>query len=145
MSDEFTLTLNSPITEEQWDIITDVDFDNTNEITFHTKHGKEVKFVKASTQPEPCEDAVSRSLMREIGATCMARRGEDGELYALGSLDMLPPVTPKRKTGRWVNNIHDLPVCDQCGYMTPYDRAIDDYEYGNYCPNCGAKMEVKNG
>lgn len=52
MSDKFTLTLNSPITEEQWDAITDVDFEHTNEITFHTKHGKEVKFAKASAQPE---------------------------------------------------------------------------------------------
>lgn len=50
--DEMTLTLNSPITEEQWDVITDVDFEHTNEITFHTKHGKIVKFVKASAQPE---------------------------------------------------------------------------------------------
>ena len=41
-----TLTLNSPITEEQWDAITDVDFDNTDKIYFHTKHGKEVYFVK---------------------------------------------------------------------------------------------------
>lgn len=44
--DEFTLALNSPITEEQWDTIADVDFDHTNEITFHTKHGKQVVFVK---------------------------------------------------------------------------------------------------
>ena len=55
MSDEFTFTLNSPITEEQWDMIADVDFDHTNEITFHTKHGKDVKFVKADAQPEPHE------------------------------------------------------------------------------------------
>ena len=48
---EMTLTLNSPITEEQWDAITDVDFEHTNEVVFHTKHGKEVKFVKASVQP----------------------------------------------------------------------------------------------
>jgi len=56
--DEMTLTLNSPITEEQWDAITDVDFEHTNEITFYTKHGKEVKFVKASAQPEiiRCKD-----------------------------------------------------------------------------------------
>lgn len=40
------LTLNSPITEEQWDAITDVDFDNTDRISFHTKHGKEVEFIK---------------------------------------------------------------------------------------------------
>lgn len=48
--DELSFTLNNPITEEQWDMISDVDLDNTNEITFYTKHGKEVKFVKA--QPE---------------------------------------------------------------------------------------------
>lgn len=46
MSEQFTLKLNSPITEEQWDEITDVDFDHTEEIFFHTKHGKEVTFVK---------------------------------------------------------------------------------------------------
>ena len=46
MRDQFTLKLNSPITEEQWDAITDVDFDHTEEIFFHTKHGKDVTFVK---------------------------------------------------------------------------------------------------
>ena len=45
--DEMTLTLNSPITEEQWDAITDVDFDRTDRIRFSTKHGKKVEFVKA--------------------------------------------------------------------------------------------------
>lgn len=46
MTDIFELTLSSPITEEQWDAITDVDFDHTDRITFHTKHGKEVEFSK---------------------------------------------------------------------------------------------------
>ena len=46
------------MTLDSWDIIADVDFDYTNEITFLTKHGKEVKFVKASAQPEiiHCKD-----------------------------------------------------------------------------------------
>ena len=44
--DEFKFTLNNPLTEEEWDMITDVDFDHTNKIWFHTKHGKEVVFVK---------------------------------------------------------------------------------------------------
>lgn len=47
MTDTFEFTLNNPLTEEQWDQIADVDFDNTNRIWFHTKHGKEVEFVKA--------------------------------------------------------------------------------------------------
>lgn len=41
-----TFRLNSPITEEQWDAITDVDFEHTDRIWFSTKHGKEVEFVK---------------------------------------------------------------------------------------------------
>ena len=44
--DEMTLKLNSPITEEQWDDITDVDFDRTDRIWFNTKHGKKVEFTK---------------------------------------------------------------------------------------------------
>ena len=44
--DEFTITLNSPLTEEQWDMIADYDFEHTDRIWFHTKHGKEVEFVK---------------------------------------------------------------------------------------------------
>ena len=46
MSDYLKFTLHHPITEEEWDAITDVDFDHTEEIFFHTKHGKEVTFVK---------------------------------------------------------------------------------------------------
>lgn len=44
--DDFTMKLNSPLTEEQWDILTDVDFDHTPSVTFHTKHSKDVEFVK---------------------------------------------------------------------------------------------------
>lgn len=43
-----TLTLDSPLTEEQWDAITDVDFDATEQIYFNTKHGKNVEFIKTS-------------------------------------------------------------------------------------------------
>ena len=44
--DELTLTLNSPITDEQFDQIADYSFDNTDKIWFHTKQGKVVEFVK---------------------------------------------------------------------------------------------------
>lgn len=52
-------------------------------------------------------------------------------------------VEPVRH-GRWINDRNDIPMCSICGYYTPYDRAIDDYEYGNFCPNCGARMESEN-
>ena len=63
-----TLTLNSPITEEHWDALTDVDFDNTEEIHFHTKHGKEVHFVKRKTGKW-----IKRDVFRQIhGISCSA-------------------------------------------------------------------------
>lgn len=42
---------------------------------------------------------------------------------------------------KWVNNEGCIPECSNRHYLTPYDYSIDDYEYGNYCPNCGAKMK----
>ena len=46
MSDEFTFTLDNPLTEEQWDMITDVEFESTESVWFHTKHGKDIEFAK---------------------------------------------------------------------------------------------------
>lgn len=40
------LSLNSPITREEWDRITDVELERTEEITFRTPSGKEVPFRK---------------------------------------------------------------------------------------------------
>ena len=62
------------------------------------------------------------------------------EPYYHALSEAIRALSAERK-GKWVNNIHDIPICNQCGYMTPFDRAIDDYEYGNYCPSCGARME----
>lgn len=66
--DELTLTLNSPITEEQWDAITDVDFDHTDRIFFHTKHGKEVEFAKVVR----CKDCVKREICRTTNIWAVA-------------------------------------------------------------------------
>ena len=40
------LSLSSPITREEWDRITDVELERTEEITFRTPSGKEVPFRK---------------------------------------------------------------------------------------------------
>lgn len=44
------------------------------------------------------------------------------------------------KHGEWKNN-EGIAMCSECGYIPPYDNAIDDIFYSNYCPNCGAKMD----
>ena len=48
--DEFRFTLDTPITEEVMDDITDADFDHTNRISFITKHGKKVDFMKLTSE-----------------------------------------------------------------------------------------------
>ena len=48
--DELTFTLNSPLTESDWDMIEDVNFEHTDSIIFHTKNGKIVKFVKVEEE-----------------------------------------------------------------------------------------------
>lgn len=55
--DEMKFTLHNPLTKEEWDIIEDVDFEHTSSITFHTKHGKNVEFVKRKTGKWiPCDE-----------------------------------------------------------------------------------------
>lgn len=45
------------------------------------------------------------------------------------------------KHGEWTT-IDGISRCSECGYIPLYDNAIDDLFYSDYCPNCGAKMEV---
>ena len=83
---------------------------------------------------EPCEDAISRQFMLDLGATCLAARDKQGELTAIVGIEFLPSVQPKVKTGKWVAvGNTDAATC-KCGFFT------DRYLIYNYCPNCGARM-----
>lgn len=44
--DEFKMELNSPITDEQWNAITDAELEHSKEIEFTTPSGKKVLFQK---------------------------------------------------------------------------------------------------
>ena len=56
-------------------------------------------------------------------------------LNAQQFIHLLPSVEPERKTGMWIENKWGEETCSECGY-------IHKAEGTNYCPNCGAKMEV---
>lgn len=83
--DELTLSLNSPISDEQWDRLTDVELDHTDKIVFTTKAGKKVEFVKVVR----CEDCVNRVVNEHRGekgymplkAMC---RLDTGDIFELG-------------------------------------------------------------
>lgn len=109
-------------------------------------------------QPEPCEDAVSRKAVFEA----MIEKGQHSRRYRLGetwelngteireTLDTVPSVTPKRKTGKWntyYHGINETPSftysCNQCGCSAPYELYGGKYSQKkwSFCPNCYAKME----
>ena len=115
-----------------------------------------------------CDDAVSRLAVRH--ALCKAVH-KDEEIPCenqtasclwsktrvcdcVREIDALPPVTPKRKTGKWiheiVNNYTEKTYCSECGESAPFVLVSDDY-YGvhvhgevrktDFCPNCGVKLD----
>lgn len=105
-------------------------------------------------QRELCDDAISRQAAQaKIKSICDEYRlsYEDGErkaatggsAYALGhAFDDLPPVTPTRKTGKWICFDKDRfpinPHCTNCGGEPYFSNDIHQYKY---CPYCGTEME----
>jgi hypothetical protein len=58
--------------------------------------------------------------------------------------DLLPPVTPQPKIGHWIEEVDDYVEvmrwhCDRCYEDSGFTTTCK----WDYCPNCGAKMEVE--
>ena len=103
------------------------------------------------------DDLISRQAaeMALIEKGQHSRRYKWGEIWELNGLeirevlDNLPSVQPKEKTGHWtiIGKVfiplfrggyeHELQYkCSECGF----EHALPIPK--NFCPNCGAKMEV---
>ena len=88
-------------------------------------------------------DLISRkAALSEIGRSLFV-----GEAYR--KVRQIPIEKPEQKKGRWIDAIlpsdnGDLPVqvCDQCNTFFPLMYTGGGH---NYCPNCGARMEVEKG
>ena len=64
--------------------------------------------------------------------------------HILVAIATLPPVEPERKPGKWLLKIEDWNrwTCSECGFSTRTDIHVTlGYDY---CPKCGAKMEVES-
>ena len=101
-------------------------------------------------EQEPCEDAVSRQALYEW----LDGWKEKNKYYhphtkneiipiceVIDIIQSLPSVTPKPKTGRWIDiMVGDMPAqaCDQCNTFYPLAYTGGGHKF---CPNCGAKME----
>ena len=112
----------------------------------------EAQFEVPSAEPELCEDAVSRKAVYEA----MVEKGQRSRRYRLGetwelngaeireTLDTVPPVTPKRKTGKWIEELRGIMVteyrCSECGRLVRDDTGYDVAKDYPFC-HCGAKMD----
>ena len=102
-----------------------------------------------------CEDCISRqavinTIFYKADNNCDVVLSTD----LMDRIKQLPSVTPQQKaTGSWVEkqvvDNEEVEIeqwqsarCSKCDkyHTTPYSYYFNDY---NYCPNCGAKMEVE--
>ena len=88
--------------------------------------------------PNTCGDAISRAIVQEEISKSIALKENPYQMYK--RIQVVPSVTSQQRTGRWIlhpNGIYAHLVCDKCLSCAPYDCKT------NYCPDCGAKMEVE--
>lgn len=120
------------------------------------------KKLEEYLEQQTCDDAISRE--DALQALCRAVHKNDDNIPCINQrvsclwnktkvqdyaeeILKLPSVTPQPKTGYWIekdgydgDTYYD---CSECGESwatiegTPWDNGM------NYCPNCGAKMEVE--
>ena len=97
---------------------------------------------------DSCEDAVSRQrLLSDLKELITAWKKYPvmaeqikGVETAIGYVEAIPPVTPKRKTGRWL--IRDGISGAQCSECKMYFKDVYDMDNSDsFCRHCGAKME----
>ena len=101
----------------------------------------------------PCEDAVSRS--EALKKFTYNHKGERIPDYDCDNFPVqidiktvkeilrdLPSVQPQPKTGHWIEHIHNGMHYIECSKCSSWFLRMY-LTRNSYCPNCGAKMEVK--
>ena len=92
--------------------------------------------IKALEQ-QLCEDCISR---QEV-INCVT--SNEFRYKIVEDIKTLPPVTPKEKTGHWIENAPEYQnidppyICSECGNM--------HLRKTNYCDQCGARMFEPQG
>jgi hypothetical protein len=101
----------------------------------------------AEQRGERMDDLISRQAVKELAHNQMREKycgmalKKQRDFYiklADSIIDLLPSIQPKRGRWQYNNKIGTFKIftCDQCGWNS-------EAEF-NFCPNCGAKMEVNN-
>lgn len=100
-----------------------------------------LKLAQKAIQREECGDCIPRKAAIDINSYYHGYMGNGINQAIWVKLNAIPSVKPKAKTGKWMHDgskWKNRYLCSECFY-----KLFD--EPTNYCPNCGAEMEVQNG
>ena len=124
---------------------------NENERDAYHVLSEAIKVI--SERPEPCEDAVNRADVEIEIANLLKRVFVEYEDIAKKVTAKLPSVTPKQKTGKWIEydsdeDKYDVIKCPCCKHTFTVDAyhwadigfVKDDFKF---CPNCGTDMRQR--
>lgn len=112
------------------------------DVLLYTEDYEAIDYAINSLAQKPCDDCISREdALNKINALIaeyipLMPVGWTLPLNIAKTINELPPVTPQPKTGQWIfDEILDKHYyCSECKSM--------GVDYWDFCPNCGAKMEV---
>lgn len=102
--------------------------------------------IKALEQ-EPCKDAISRqAVLVGLASIAKAKAKSDAQKSLMGRVmffaERLPSVTPEPKIGHWImTGDYHASAFGNIEYVKCSCCREYSLEEGNYCPNCGAKMQ----
>ena len=103
------------------------------------------KLPSVTPEPKSSDDCVSRkdtiAWLKKVTVTD-GITFETGFKQIIRDIEQMPSVTPERQTGKWIEyqerKKQIYAECSNCGFKN-YAGIL------NYCPECGAKMEVQDG
>ena len=100
--------------------------------------------VKRALEQEPSGDLISRQAVLDIDFKRIILTTAKPAETIEQKVKALPPVTPKSKTGHWIEKDgFDGDVyydCSECGESWTTIEGTPWNNEWNYCPNCGCRM-----
>ena len=106
--------------------------------SFHNgSYGRSINKAIKALEQEPSTDAVSRQAVLEQTYNCSKDeflRVTNPFHYLRKRINSLPPVTPTRPKGHWIEVDLDVWDCSECKEGSCSGNKT------NFCPNCGADM-----
>lgn len=115
-------------------------------INYLKSSGMSDEQIKTVIDAFTCDDCISRE-----EAIRLAEQGQiQGYEWQFKKLCTLPSVTPKPKIGKWLDCYKEMPIFNAGGFTETKHvgwtcSCCGENKFcikSEYCPNCGAKMEV---